>query len=456
MKIAPTVADLLAGFPKQEHQIDRITGQPERMALNTLIEDITANAASIPTLKGGGLFGHTATCMSPTQYATIPLSQPFLPAPPPGALTFATDATAAARDDGKLLYYNSVYAFELESNLATALKNIMMAKLDESAYIVLKQQYVGYQGRSVYDFIDHLITTYGEKTDDMVKANLKALTEDFDCSGPSIEQLYIRQNDLQAFAVGTSGAITDAWWMLQTTHVIESSGVLNKAVRKWQATTSTYKTKAQFILDFNEYHKDYLSKCKHTPDPIANNVQPPNAEMEALRNMVLDSRIVINQVVDAQNDASAREEASNISSARSTIPTVVTTQPHTALQNEVQALRTALAASEARNQHGNPSGRGGGRGRRTTDRGAGRGHGRRPVGVLGTNSDQDKRLTRHDDGRTTKRFGNQNYCHTHGWDISPTHNSSNCSYPDKHHISTATAENTHNGCNLYKRLSHKS
>ena len=52
----------------------------------------------------------------------------------------------------------------------------MMAKLDESAYIVLKQQYLGYAGRSVYEFINHLITTYGEKTDDTIKANLKALT----------------------------------------------------------------------------------------------------------------------------------------------------------------------------------------------------------------------------------------------------------------------------------------
>ena len=97
-----------------------------------------------------------------------------------------------------------------------------------------------------------------------MKVNLKALTEDFDCSGASIEQLYIRQNEIQEFAISTSGAITDEWWMLQTTHVIESLGILNKAVRKWQATATTYKTKAQFILDFNEYHKEYLSKFKHT------------------------------------------------------------------------------------------------------------------------------------------------------------------------------------------------
>ena len=105
--------------------------------------------------------------------------------------------------------------------------------------------------------------------DDMVKANLTALTEEFGCSGASIEQLYLRQDKIQNFAMGTSGAITDKWWILQTTHVIESSGILNKAVLKWQAQNTTYKTKARFIVDFNKAHKTYLSMFKITTTPIA-------------------------------------------------------------------------------------------------------------------------------------------------------------------------------------------
>jgi len=76
-------------------------------------------------------------------------------------------------------------------------------------------------------------------------------------------------------------------------------------------------------------------------------------------------------------------------------------------------------------------------------------------GVVGERSDRDKRLTRFDDGHETKMFGNQNYCHTHGWYVAPTHDSGRCSYPDSCHDATATADDTKNGCELYKRLSHK-
>ena len=64
-----------------------------------------------------------------------------------------------------------------------------MYKLDESAYILLKQEYVGYAGHSVWEFSDHLLTTYGKKTDDMINANLAGLTEEFDCTGASFKAL---------------------------------------------------------------------------------------------------------------------------------------------------------------------------------------------------------------------------------------------------------------------------
>ena len=89
-----------------------------------------------------------------------------------------------------------------------------MDKLDDSTYILLKQQYIGYKGRSVWEFIHHLLITYGEKTDDMVKANLASLTGKFDCTGASIEQLYYRQDEIQNFAIRTSGAFIDEWWIL--------------------------------------------------------------------------------------------------------------------------------------------------------------------------------------------------------------------------------------------------
>jgi len=49
---------------------------------------------------------------------------------------------------------------------------------------------------------------------------------------------------------------------------------------------------------------------------------------------------------------------------------------------------------------------------------------------------------------TTNTFGNNNYCHTNGWDNHTSRNSTNC-YPDMHHDVTATATDTKNGCDQH-------
>ena len=50
----------MKGFPNKDHQIDTITGIPERMVLNIMFEALTENTVSSPTLKVGGRFGLTA------------------------------------------------------------------------------------------------------------------------------------------------------------------------------------------------------------------------------------------------------------------------------------------------------------------------------------------------------------------------------------------------------------
>ena len=124
------VETLIAGFPNKEHSIDTTTGIPKCLALNIMIEALTKNAPSISTPKRGGVYGHTVmVMMSAAQYATIQYNLQFALAPPPGELIFTAGDLAVGCEDTKLLYYRSVYDFELGSHLAAALKNILMDKL---------------------------------------------------------------------------------------------------------------------------------------------------------------------------------------------------------------------------------------------------------------------------------------------------------------------------------------
>jgi len=111
--------------------------------------------------------------------------------------------------------------------------------------------------------------------------------------------------------------------------IIKASGILNKAVVKWQAQPTAYKTKAQFITDFSMYHKEYREKLAITT-PIANNVQKTNDEIGELHSIIHDQNTAINQIVDCV-DNSACDETS-ITSSRSNVPSTIVTTQLTTLQ----------------------------------------------------------------------------------------------------------------------------
>ena len=98
---------------------------------------------------------------------------------------------------------------------------------------------------------------------------------------------------------------------------------------------------------------------KLTTTPIAHNVQKTNDELGELHSLMMEQNNAINKIGERVD--SVCDEASVLTSR--TIPATVTTQPLTTLQQENQALRTALADSEVRvthNNNPNPPGCGGG------------------------------------------------------------------------------------------------
>ena len=86
--------------------------------------------------------------------------------------------------------------------------------------------------------------------------------------------------------------------------------------------------------------------------PIAHNVQNMNDKIEELCSLMMEQNNGINQIGERVD--SVRDEASVLTS-RTNIPATATTQPLVTLQQENQALHTALAVIEARVAQINPN-----------------------------------------------------------------------------------------------------
>ena len=77
----------------QHKVLTRLHGQPVYESLQTLLTELKANASSVPTTIGGGLYGHLGLILSDVRYATLPNTVPWVSPANPGP--FVPSATTA-------------------------------------------------------------------------------------------------------------------------------------------------------------------------------------------------------------------------------------------------------------------------------------------------------------------------------------------------------------------------
>ena len=175
-----TVEEVMATFPNS--QITRIEGRPDYESLKQVIEEMCANAASVPCSLGDGTNGYIHLCVSPVELATItsaPTIEPTNPTPVVSAGLTAAQLSAAnrAHDQQKA-------AFQEIAAVKNALRKCIVNTVEEKYIRHLRQRYTGYAKVVVYDIIRHLLDTYANITTPDLEKNTARMQTAWDPNEP--------------------------------------------------------------------------------------------------------------------------------------------------------------------------------------------------------------------------------------------------------------------------------
>ena len=175
-----TVDKLIEAFPIQV--LTKIAGVPTYQTIKVINDELSKNAATIPTTRGGGALGHVGITVSPTIYATLSTSAftaPICPTSP--VLTGLTgpqiSAANRAYDKGKT-------EFAEYTLLQNALKRMLIAAVDSIYLQAISQPYVGLGNRTVWDLLSHLYGTYAKITPTDLKENDTRMNAPYDPNQP--------------------------------------------------------------------------------------------------------------------------------------------------------------------------------------------------------------------------------------------------------------------------------
>lgn len=401
----------------QHKQLTKVHGQPSYESLHKLSTELKANAASVPSSHGGGLYGHLGLIVSRSKYAALPLSIPWTTPISLGAFkapitTTGKAPTAAQIDAAKDEWKEHKATFELYQATEKALIAQVVEAIDPIYLRALLNRTTGQYANNIRDVIKHLFTTYGKITPQQVKtAELNVYNMQYDISQP-VDVVFNAIDDLSELAEHASSPMSPQQLIDLAYIIFANQPVLQQDLRLWSRKPLADRTWSNMLTHFRDAQTDL------TAIPIASDLYPRNPLHNA-NAVTAMADLVAQRLLDSMPP---NDEPSLLVPQPDTINTALQQREaslaarETALSNQVQELMAlmltgSVAATPTNDNSRNPRG----------GRGRGRNH------------------TRNTSSTSTRTAPSpRQYCWSHG---ACAHSSADCNTRQPGHQTTATFDN---------------
>jgi len=142
-----------------ERAVTKVNGQPTCNDLNLLDKELTAIAAFIPTVLGGGLNGHAGMLLSDANYATIAPGTPFVPPANPGVFQIGVTAANCTRMEAE--HNEQIKVFETFTGVRMGLKDFILKAIAKDYLLEFKHECLGFLNVTSTQMLTHLRNCWG-------------------------------------------------------------------------------------------------------------------------------------------------------------------------------------------------------------------------------------------------------------------------------------------------------
>ena len=254
----PSPAEIIESFPKVPA---KIVGQLEYSTLKALRQTMKTNAASVPTIYGGGIHGHLGMVLQPNVYNNIvppinaqvnawidPVTPALVPAYPP-------QASATVMEETRERHKETIRCFRLYHNVNKALMTQLLQAVDNVYIRALKNQHTGFSQCHIRDVLHYLFTHYGKVTPQALMENDTTFRQDWDPTTP-FELLIDQIESAQEFALDGFQPYTTAQILTNAYTLVHKTGAFNDDCKKWQQKPDHEKTWDNFKAHFLQAQED--------------------------------------------------------------------------------------------------------------------------------------------------------------------------------------------------------
>jgi hypothetical protein len=377
--------------------LSKIHGPPSYASLKNLLNEVKANASSVPSTLAGGRYGHLGFVLTPPVFAMLPGALPwFDPLPPGPFLPPALPVTAAQIEAARDVWRESKATYDIFQATEKALVAQIVQAIDVEFLRPLQDDDSGLFTTQLSQVLTHLFDEYGTITpQDLENKRLSIVQMHYSIMTP-IDTVFTAVDDFCKLSAHAGAPLSLPLSLDMVYVILAKEPLLNLDLRTWSRLPAFQRTWASMLTHFRRAHKELRSL------PTAGDVfhqQPAYAN---------SAQTIADLVAQRLLDSAAHE----ILPAEDTPPPLAEANAALVRESNLVAREAALIAQMQQmlatiHRPAGPSraGRGRGRGRHGTATGRGR--------------------------NVTPRH----YCWSHG---ACSHTGAQCMYPVAGHITAAT------------------
>jgi hypothetical protein len=294
-----TIDDIITKFPHKRLPI--IDGEPDYTSINTMVQLLYSNAATLTTALGGGQHGHIGLIMPAALYTTLS-AIPYHEPDDPGAVpVHAANATSAIRESDRMNHKEALKQFHHHNNMNDALKTQIIDAVADTYLGELRNRYTGYLGVTPRDLLDHLLERYGKITASDIANCRTRMEAPMDTTRP-IDIYFQAIDDCVQFATDGQVPFTATQIVQTAYHAISKSGIYNDACKEWRRRPIANRTwphfKAFFANEYNDLKEQQKLNSNQNNFHGANNAIDLTTAIDSLAMAATSDRDVMTQLTE--------------------------------------------------------------------------------------------------------------------------------------------------------------
>ena len=226
----------------QHKVLTRIHHRPSYKSLTNCLNELKANAVSVPTTLGGGMHGHLGLLLSDTAYGPLANNVLFVSPVHPGPFAPPPGGTGPQIDAAKDVWKDLCSTFQICHATEQALIAQVVEIIDPSYLRAILNTATGRYADNIRALLQHLFDTYGKVTPQQVMSKeQELLAMHYDLSHP-VDIIFNAIEEYSELAEHANQPLTDMQLINLAYIIFAKQPILLQDLRDWNRMLAADRT----------------------------------------------------------------------------------------------------------------------------------------------------------------------------------------------------------------------